>query len=566
MQRRSAEQKDLSPEQLQEKRARAIRLLIAAKEARESLEAFIKFMMPNPAAPDLVALSDDPLHVQMLGTTYRPTPQGKLFCQIIEDVEAGRRKRIGVSIPPQHGKTIHLSTFGPAWIWGRNGNARMVVATYNEDRAAELGDDIKAVLDNPRFRMVFPEFDISKSSKSKTAMRSIAGGKLFFVGQGSGTTGKTADYFIIDDPIKDDIQVQSDDFREKLWKWFFSVAYSRGSNRTRMIVLHTRWHEDDLLGRLCDPNHPERKKKYADVADDWEYMNVPGVITDPKLAAVLGLTLRVPQNPRVVSQFGSKPMAALWEEEKDLNFFSQWKRGDKRSFGALVQGEPTPDDGAFFSAEDLVEYNPEDLPTELRFYGASDHAASIKRERDSTVLGSVGVDTQGDIWVLPDVVWDRMETNQTVEEMLAMFKRRSHFAWWMEDELISKSFGPFLRERMRREQIYTPIYPVRPSTDKLIRARSIQGRLQLKTVHFPRFAPWWSDARAQMLRFPFGAHDDFVDFLSHIGNGLDSIISADGIEDRRSTNVIQVGSPVWLLRQSQKRALREQQAEATYGW
>lgn len=523
----------------------------AAQLARDEMVMFMRFMMPG-GEEDL--------------TAYQMTPQGRLFCEIIQDVARGKRKRMAVSVPPQHGKTIHLSTYGPAWIWGREPTARIVVATYNEDRAAELGDDFLAVVNSPLFRMVFPKFALSKSSKSKTAMRTTAGGKLFFVGQGSGTTGKTADYFIIDDPIKDDVQVQSDDFREKLWKWFFSVAYSRGSNRTRMIVLHTRWHEDDLIGRLCDRNHPERDKMYAGIADDWEYLNLPGVIKDARLAGLLGLDLKAQTNPRVVEQFGTEPMAALWEEDKDLLHFSQWKRGDKRSFGALVMGEPTPEDGAYFQAEWIQEYDPDDLPADLRFYGASDHAVSTKAERDFTILGDVGMDRQGHIWVLPELVWRRMDTWQTVEEFVTMFRRRGHVVWWMEDELISKSFGPFLRERLLAERLYPTIRGMRPASDKQTRARAIQGRMAMKTVHFPRFASWWTDASAQLLRFPYAAHDDFVDFLSHIGNGLNTMISADATEMKNTDNVIQVGSPVWMLRQTRLRAMKDAQKVATHGW
>ena len=228
-------------------------------------------------------------------------------------------------------------------------------------------------------------------------------------------------------------------------------------------------------------------------------------------------------------------------------------------------GEPTPDDGAFFQSDWINEYDAEDLPKRLRFYGASDHAVSLKRERDSTVLGTVGVDEGGGIWVMPDLVWGRMETDKTVEELLAAFRRHDHMVWWMEDELISKSFGPFLRERMRQERVYTTISPVRPSADKLLRARAMQGRMALKTVHFPRFAPWWADARAQLLRFPFGAHDDFVDFLSHIGNGLNSIISADGAVEKNE-KVIQVGSPLWILKESKRRSMNEQRKAANDGW
>lgn len=527
----------------------------AVLDARERMVPFLRLMMPDPEDPE-----------DSTRSLYQQTRHGDLLCGIVEDVAAGRRSREAVSVPPQHGKTIHLSTFGPAWIWGRFPRAKIVIATYNEDRAAELGDDFLAVIKSKTFQEVFPNFHLSPTTKSKTAMRTTAGGKLFFVGQGSGTTGKTAEFFIVDDPIKDDEQVQSPTFREKLWKWFFSVAYSRGSNRTRMIVLHTRWHEDDLIGRLCDPDHPERLKTLAGIADDWTYLNIPGVVTDPDMAERLHLDLHVPEDPRVISQFGARPMAALWAEEKGLAFFGQWKRGDPRSFSALVMGRPTPEDGAFFQADWLLEYDARDLPRNLRLYGASDHAVGEKQRNDSTVLGTVGVDEHGDIWVLPDLVWDRMETRQTVEEMIAAFKRHQHECWWMEDELISKSFGPFLRERMRLEHAYTTLYPVRPAADKRTRARAVQGRMSLQTVHFPRFAPWWQDAKAQLLRFPYGAHDDFVDFLSHVGNGLNTIVTAEGREARATDNVIEVGSPVWLLRQIERDALRQKRSEANAGW
>lgn len=544
---------DVSAEVLLKKQIALRKRALSLAEAKDDMRAFMRVMMPDTDDPDDADRS-----------AYQDTPQGRLFCDIVRDVAVGKRKRVGVSVPPQHGKTIHLSTFGPAWIWGRDPKAKIVVATYNEDRAGELGDDILEVFKNPLFQHVFPDFALSPSNKSKTSMRTTLGGKLFFVGQGSGTTGKTADIFIIDDPIKDDIQVQSDKFREDLWKWFFSVAYSRGSKRTRMIVLHTRWHEDDLLGRLCDPSHPERNALYAGIADDWDYLNIPGVITEEKLAKALGLVLTVPTNPRVIEQFGEKPMCALWEEDKDLLHFSQWKRGEKRSFGALVMGEPTPDDGAYFYAEDMVEYDPEDLPANLRKYGASDHAVSTKNERDPTVIGSVGVDERGLIWILPDLVWERMDSRRTVDELCAAFERHDHMLWWMEDELISKSFGPFLREQMSDRNIFTPIMPVRPHNDKQTRARSAQGMAQLRRFRFPRFAPWWMDARSQLLRFPYGAKDDFVDFLAHVANGLDQILRAGRVEETRpdavpfSTNVV--------LLETLKRASKEKQKVANDGW
>jgi predicted phage terminase large subunit-like protein len=528
--------------------------LLLRREARTSLAKFMHLMLPDPADPG------DPNK-----TEYQSTPPARLLCAIIEKVDRSELMRTAVSIPPQHGKTIHLSTYGPAWMLGRNPRMRIVVATYNETRADELGEAFRKLVTSDAYRAVFPDVELEKGSQAKSYMATTLGGKIFFVGAGGTITGRSADVFIIDDPMKDDEELQNENFREKIWKWFYSVAYSRGSKRTRIIVLHTRWHVDDLLGRLCDPTHPERKKRFKDIADDWTYLNIPGVVFDPQIARQLGLKLEVPTDSKVLRAFGPKPMAALWEADKDLPFFAQWKIGEPRTFSALVMGQPSIEDGEFFKLEWIQEYDIEDLPDRLRKYGASDHAVSTKARRDYTVAGCVGIDEEDTIWVLPDITWDRLETDRQVEDLLYHFKTHRPHLWWLEQELIARSFGPFLRKRMLEERIYTTIQPVHVSKDKPTRARSIQGRMSMGKVKFPRFASWWSDARSELLQFPHGAHDDFVDFLSHIGNGLLQERAASRVSSAND-NVVRVGSPEWILRASLRRAKQERREAANRGW
>ncbi len=134
----------------------------------------------------------------------------------------------------------------------------------------------------------------------------------------------------------------------------------------------------------------------------------------------------------------------------------------------------------------------------------------------------------------------------------------------MESELISKSFGPFLRKRMHEEQIYTTIDPVTPTKDKKSRARSIQGRMRMKKVHFPAFASWWSDAHNELMKFPYGTHDDFVDWLAHIGQGLTKEVGATKPKD--SENVIRVGSLQWMLRQTKMQEAKRYKEKARAAW
>jgi len=212
----------------------------------------------------------------------------------------------------------------------------------------------------------------------------------------------------------------------------------------------------------------------------------------------------------------------------------------------------------------IVEYGPDDLPEHLKKFGASDHAVSTKQDRDYTVLGCVGVDDNDDIWIMPDVVWDRMETDKTVENLLIQFRTHKPDLWWMESELISKSFGPFLKRRMIDEKTYVTIDPVQVSKDKPTRARAIQGRMSMRKVHFPRHAPWFQDARRQLLAFPYGANDDFVDWLSHIGMGL---LKERGPRFQAANDSgPAVGSLKWIMESAKKRGLKDGYKKAMAGW
>lgn len=332
-----------------------------------------------------------------------------------------------------------------------------------------------------------------------------------------------------------------------------------------LVSHNTRWHEDDLIGRLCDPDHPEREKKYSGIAKRWTYINLPAVVEDPGLAAALGLKLEEQTDEDVVKQFGKKPISSLWPGRKSLPLLAEAKGQDARTFNALYMGKPTPEDGEYFKESYIVPYHsPSELPKDLRKYGASDHAVSTKSSADSTVVGCVGVDTDGDIWVMDDLVMRRMETDVTVDELLLQFLTHKPQLWWMESELISKSFGPFLKKLMHEKRIYTTLDPVVVAKDKSTRARAIQGRMSHRRVHFPVYAPWWPEAKNQLLKFPYATHDDFVDWLSHIGMGLLKEIPASA--PSITARVVEVGSPAWVLAQTRVRAQKARQQGANSGW
>lgn len=527
--------------------------LLARQQAADSMIDFMRIVNPDPQN------YDDPNR-----SMFEITPLARLLAQVIERIDRGEEKRVCVSVGPQFGKSQVLSRGAPAWLSGRNPRRHMILGSYNDTFAQEFGGDVREIMNNKEFKNIFPSHALRKGSEAKDLLITNQGGKMAFVGVGGSGTGKPADIFFVDDPYKNDEDAQSALYREKVWKWFNSTTFSRCHKDSAIIVVHTRWHEDDLIGRLCDPEHPERDKKYKGISDRWTYYNLPAIVQDKPLADALDLRMEVPQDPFVREMFGEKPMVSLWENRKSLAFLAEAKQLDSRTFGALYMGKPSPDDGSYFHSDDMVEYHSMgELPKRLRKYGASDHAVSEKQKADSTVVGCVGVDEQNDIWILPDVIWDRMETDATVDAIILQMKEHKPQLWWLENELISKSFGPFLKRRMYEEEVYVTLDPKTPTKEKKVRARAIQGRMRQRRVHFPAFASWYPEAKKQLLKFPYGTNDDFVDFISWIGLGL---TQEYGASKPKVEKVVKSGTLAWIKQASSLRDRQERIRKAAAGW
>lgn len=533
-----------------ERDLKAAKRALAVKEAYSSLLRFTQLTMP-----DINDLDDSDL------TSYDAQPHHLLLCEALERVERGECMRLAITIAPQHGKTEIAVRRFIAWYMGRNPTHPLIFGTYNDTRAEEEGGEVREIMTSKVYQSIFPKVGFRLGSKSKAMLTTVAGGRMAFIGRGGSGTGKPARLVIIDDPLKNEEEAESPTIRKILHGWFSKVIYSRAQVRTAIICIHTRWNEDDLIGRLCDPDHPDYDK---DAAAEWTYVNIPAVLKPGPVAEALGIVCKPSTDPLVIKQFGDGPVAALWPDKFPLKHLASAARLNPQGFNSLYMGKPTPDDGEYFKKDWLLEYDRGQLPENLRKYGASDHAVTEERKNDSNVMGCVGVDPNDHIWVLPDLVWDRMETDRIVEELLSQFKIHHPLLWWMEDDVIRKSFGPFLKKRMQETRTYCTIQRVSPSKDKRARARSIQGRLQQQVVHFPRFAPWWRDAKAQLLKFPFGAHDDFVDWLAHIGMGLVKEVAADA--PRKPDNIIRVGSIQWVKGASEAQTRRERMKKAIAGW
>jgi predicted phage terminase large subunit-like protein len=512
------------------------RLLLERKRAilraRDELIPFARYMSPDP---DRRA---DPR-----ASAYEVARHHKVIAAALEEVEAGRIKRLIISVPPRHGKSRLASMLFPAWYLGRNPTRSVVFATYNDKYAEDVGGVVKTMIQGPLYKHVFPDLRLAYGGASNDRLRIEGGGDMFCVGVGGTLTGRGGDINLIDDPIKNRQEADSIVVRDKLWNWYTTVFRTRMMTQdASLVIISTRWSEDDLVGRHVDPSNPYFNQEEAET---WRMINLPALAeADDPLQREID--------------------APLWPSRFDTKFLLDQRRSDPRGFTALYQGRPTPAEGSFFKSDFIRTYNRmSELPhmDAMRFYGSSDFAVATKQENDKSCHLVVGVDENDNIWIMPDIVWARMPSDMSISAILGLMTKYKPMLWFGEKGTISKSIGPFLRKRMGENRIYCVLDEMAPIADKQARAQSINARMSMGRVYFPRFARWFVDARDQLLKFPHGGQDDLIDALALIGLGLMKQLPA-----RRKPEAQPEGPKLYTLawvKANTKRAEREARMD---GW
>ncbi|MFJ2298147.1 phage terminase large subunit [Oerskovia paurometabola] len=442
------------------------------------------------------------------------TPALDVIDQALIDVEAGRCDRLVISMPPQEGKSTRVTKTGPLWFLLRNPERRIVVASYAESLAQEFGRDIRTFIASNQGQDGTLDLGlrIAPDNGAVTAWK-LDGhlGGVRSVGIAGGLTGRPADVMFIDDPISNMEQAESETYRERAWSFWTSVARTRLAPGAPVIVILTRWHHDDLAGRLLRSEEGHR----------WRVINIPAQADHHPEKGEVDPLGREPgewmDSARRNEKTGEQRSAAEWESTR--------REVGPRVWNALYQGRPSPDTGGLFPAT----WKRYDQPMWVQRSDGSrwipGHDFELAQSWDMTfkdtkasdyVVGQVWLRIGVDLYLL-DQVRARMNFNATVE---AVKRLTARWPQAVQKFVEDKANGPAVINALSRT--IPGFIPIEPEGSKFARASAVSplahsGNLILPTAEL---LPNVEELIDECKTFPAGSHDDTVDTMSQAANRM----------------------------------------------
>ncbi|MBR2116033.1 MAG: phage terminase large subunit [Alistipes sp.] len=339
----------------------------------------------------------------------------KSYYKLLDSFAQGRVKRLIITMPPQHGKSVGASTLLPAYMLGLNPDLRVAIASYSASLASKFNRRVQRIIESDEYGEIFPDTTIKRGNKGSSYIRTadeveIIGhhGSLISVGREGSLTGNRVDCFILDDLYKDAMEANSPIVRENCREWYTSVVRTRMHNASQEIMVFTRWHEHDLIGTI------RSLEKVIDL-EEWQQLdNVPADTWVALNFEALKVGKATEIDPRSVGQ-------SLWESQHSASLLASKRRLDPQKFECLYQGNPSTPEGLLYG-NGFMTY--QQLPKEIVRYGNYTDTADMGDDYLCSLC--YAVDSDGVIYIT-DAVYSRepMEvTEKLVSQMINNSKTR----------------------------------------------------------------------------------------------------------------------------------------------
>lgn len=429
---------------------------------------------------------------------YMPAAHHRLIADALQRVAAGTCKRLMINMPPRHGKSMEASEFFPAWYLGHHPDHQVMHASYSQELVDGFGRKVRNQLKDELYGAIFPGTTLSDDSAAANKFNTVQGGAYFAVGVGGSATGRGAHLLLIDDPVKDREEADSERQRQTLKDWYTSVAYTRLMPGGAIVVIQTRWHEDDLSGWLLREHGHE----------GWEVLNLPAWDDD------------------------DHPTRALWPESYPIERLAQIKATlPPRDWQALYMQRPRAGTGADFKRGWVQKYTNVQPSTMFKILlvdpasGERSKNAKVAANADYTSMWVVGLGADENYYIL-DGLRDRLNLTERAEAVFRFHRR------WKPGQVRYERYGMMadvqhIKAEMDRRSYRFSITEVGGTTKKEERIRRLVPLFQQGRVWLPEELKYTSlegktrdlvhdFIEEEYLAFPVGRHDDMLDALSRI--------------------------------------------------
>lgn len=416
---------------------------------------------------------------------WKPYRLHRFICSKLEDVFSGKSKRVIFQMPPRHGKSNTVTETFPSYYMSKYAamgiKKNVIQISYSADLAEDFGAKNRDKVEEYAPLLFGVEISPNQRTKGNWALKN--GATMISAGVGGSVTGKGADLLIIDDPIKNRQEAESETYRERLWDEWTSTLRTRLHKDAAVIVIQTRWHEDDLAGRLI-------------AQGGWEVISMPAICEDED--DLLGRKIGEPLCP-------------------ELGFGLEWAAQTKRDVGSrawesLYQQRPTAAEGNVFKRQWFQYYNPLEFNIDTLQTLTISIDAWFKDEQDNDFV-AIGVwGNQGADHYLLYLVRERMDFVKTIQAIVSVTKRYPRATLKLIED---KANGPAIISTLRRK--IHGIVGVDPGRDsKLSRAMAVTPLFKAGNIYIPDplYAPWVEEYIEEMVSFPNGKYDDQVDMTT----------------------------------------------------
>ena len=415
---------------------------------------------------------------------YKVGKHHRMLADELMAITEGTKDRVCVNMPPRHGKSQLVSIYFPAWFIGKYPNKKILMVSHTSDLAVDFGRKVRNIIDSAAYKEIFPTVTLAADSKSAGRWNTNSGGEYFACGVGSALAGRGADLLLVDDPHNEqDILSGNLDIFERAYEWFAYGARTRLMPGGRVAIIQTRWHQDDLTGRMV------RDMTQNEGSDQYEVVEFPAIFNE-----------------------NTPDERPLWPEFFDLQALKRTKASmPVFQWNAQYQQNPTGEEAAIVKRDWWNIWKGERPPACEYVIMALDAAAETNNRADFTSITTWGVflneETEAYNVVLLNAIKKRVEFPELKDLALREYQDYEPDAFIVE----KKSAGTALYQELRRTGMVIQEYtPHRGSGDKMARLNSVADIIRSGLVWVPE-TRWAEEVVEELAAFPFASHDDHVD-------------------------------------------------------